>query len=200
MARVVCCPWGATRELLRSRHGALTQGAHSSDCSMSCANRHIAVLSRTLCQALELSVLFRHPTGPHLAAFILPSLGRRCGGLRPPFLCGPSPNCDQTNTRPSAPGSRLHAGSLQSICRVFGDRTCIPYRQVGPKPFARATTAVSVFSRSDAGDTTNRSTRRLRPHSDSMIAGHTIDVQLPRRNARRCVARHRCDPFRVMAE
>jgi len=68
--------------------GRNTRGAHSLDCSMSCANRHAVMLSRTLRQVSDPLVLFRPPTAAHLAPFILPSLGRRsaprrcCSALR----------------------------------------------------------------------------------------------------------------------
>jgi hypothetical protein len=53
--------------------GRNTRGAHSLDCSMSCAKRHAVMLSRTLRQLPDLFVLFCRPTVPHAAAFILPS-------------------------------------------------------------------------------------------------------------------------------
>jgi hypothetical protein len=62
--------------------GRNTRGAHSLDCSMSCAKRHAVMLSRTLRQLSDLFVLFCRPTVPHGAAFILPSLGRRSARRR----------------------------------------------------------------------------------------------------------------------
>jgi hypothetical protein len=63
--------------------GRNTRGAHSLDCSMSCAKRHAVMLSRTLRQLPDLFVLFCRPTVPHAAAFILPSLGRRSAPVVP---------------------------------------------------------------------------------------------------------------------
>jgi hypothetical protein len=63
--------------------GRNARGAHSLDCSMSCANRHAVTLSRTLRQLSDLFVLFCRPTAAHLAPFILPSLGRRSASHRP---------------------------------------------------------------------------------------------------------------------
>src|SRR5712691_4111138 len=61
----------------RSWLGVFARGAHSLDYSMSCANRHAVVFSRASRGVFDLSILFSCPTAPHLAPFILPSLGRR---------------------------------------------------------------------------------------------------------------------------
>jgi hypothetical protein len=63
--------------------GRNTRGAHSLDCSMSCAKPHAVMLSRTLRHVSDLAMLFCRPTVPHAAAFILPSLGRRSALRRP---------------------------------------------------------------------------------------------------------------------
>lgn len=44
-----------------------------------------------------------------------------------PFLRGPSPNCDQTKTQATRPGSSFRADSLQPLCRLFGGRTCVMF-------------------------------------------------------------------------
>ena len=50
-----------------------------------------------------------------------------------------------------APGSRFRAGSLHSICRIFGDHTCVTCRQLDRSEGAGAAAAVSVLCRSSAG-------------------------------------------------
>jgi hypothetical protein len=50
-----------------------------------------------------------------------------------------------------APGSRFRAGSLQSTCRIFGDRTCVTCRQIERSQDAGAAAAVLVLCRSGAG-------------------------------------------------
>jgi hypothetical protein len=142
----------ARRSWLRAlqHSGRNTRGAHSFDCSMSCAKPHAVMLSRTPRQLSDLFVLFCRPTVPHAAAFILPSLGR---GLLPPSLRDPSPNCDRTKEQIKHPGSRFRASSLQSIRRIFGDRRV---RDVSPdqaKPGAGAAAAVpAVCNRAQEGD------------------------------------------------
>jgi len=63
--------------------GVWTRGAQSLECSTCCANWHTVMLSCTLCQASDLFVLFCRPTAPHLAPFILPSLGWQSASRRP---------------------------------------------------------------------------------------------------------------------
>jgi hypothetical protein len=88
----------------------------SLDCSMSCTNWHACrVFSRTSRGVSDLSMLFRRPTAPHLAAFYLAIA--RSAGSSSPFLRGPSPNCDQTKTRPSATG----AGSAHVRCSRYAE-------------------------------------------------------------------------------
>src|SRR5260370_21890165 len=64
------------------------RGARSVGFSKCCVKLQGAVFDRTSLEVLDLSALFIHPTGPHLAPFILPSLGRRspprrsCAALR----------------------------------------------------------------------------------------------------------------------
>jgi hypothetical protein len=95
--------------------GRNTRGAHSLDCSMSCAKRHAVMLSRTLRQVSDLSMLFCRSTAPHLAAFYLAIA--RSAVCAPPILRGPSPNCDQTKTR-----SRISAAhSVQVRCSRHAD-------------------------------------------------------------------------------
>lgn len=78
----------AVRQRRAKRSRSPLRGAHSLDCSTSCANWHAVVLSCTVCQVSDLFVLFRLPTAPHLAAFTLPQGGRgsaprrSCAALR----------------------------------------------------------------------------------------------------------------------
>jgi hypothetical protein len=82
-----------------------TRGAHSFDCSMSCAKRHAVMLSRTLRQVSDLSMLFCRPTAPHLAAFYLAIA--RSAVSSPPFLRDPSTNCDRTKKPDQTPRQRI---------------------------------------------------------------------------------------------
>ena len=132
-----------------------TQGAHSFDCSMSCANRHAVMLSRTLRHVSDLAMLFCRPTVPHAAAFILPSLGRRFGPRRSCAIPRQIAN-GQKQTKHSDRG--FCAGSLQSICRIFGGRTCITCCQIEQSQDAGAAAAVPVVCRSGAG---RRQSRRV---------------------------------------
>src|SRR6516225_2466334 len=50
---------------------------------MSCADEEAVRPTRASPEVLDASQLFRHPTAPHLAAFILPSRGRVAFSLRP---------------------------------------------------------------------------------------------------------------------
>jgi hypothetical protein len=75
-------------------------------------------------------------------------------------------------------GSRFRACSLQSICRVFGDRTCVTCRQVDRSQDAGATAAVLGLCRWGTGRRQAGTHDDCGPQSDLMIA-HTIDVQRP---------------------
>ena len=115
---------------------------------MSYAKRHVVMLSRTLRQVSDLSMLFCRPTAAHLAPFILPSLGWRSASRRSCVVfrqtaIGKKPD--------QAPGSRFRAGSLQSTCRIFGDRTCVTCRQIERSQDAGVAAAVLVLCRSGAG-------------------------------------------------
>jgi len=81
-------------------------------------------------------------------ALILPS---PVGGLRlaVPARCFAKLRSDKNQTKHS--GSRFHAGSLQSICRVCGGRTCVTYREIDRSRDAGAAAAVPVVCRSGAG-------------------------------------------------
>jgi hypothetical protein len=112
-----CCVWGRN-----------ARGAHSLDCSMSCANRYAVMLSRTLRQLSDLFVLFCRPTVPHAAAFILPSLGRRSAPVVPARSFAKL-RSDKNQTKHL--GSRFRAGSLRSLRRLVGGRMCVMCRRVG---------------------------------------------------------------------
>jgi hypothetical protein len=58
-----------------------------------------------------------------LAAFILPSLGRRPAHASP-ALTTLSLNCDLTKTGGGAQAAGC-ADSMQPVCRIFADRTCV---------------------------------------------------------------------------
>ena len=68
------------------------------------------VVCRTSREVLDVPALLPHPTAPHLAAFYL-AIARSSVGS-PPFLRGPSLNCDPKKIRPST----LAGGSAQVHC------------------------------------------------------------------------------------
>jgi hypothetical protein len=78
-----------------------TRGAHSFDCSMSCAKRHAVMLSRTLRHVSDLAMLFCRPTVPHAAAL---AIARSAVGASP-FPRGASPNCDRTKNQTNTPAA-----------------------------------------------------------------------------------------------
>jgi hypothetical protein len=63
-------------------------------------NLHVVVFDRTSREVIELSVLFIHPTGPHLAPFILPSLGRRSASRRSRAVLRQTANGQKTDQAP----------------------------------------------------------------------------------------------------
>jgi hypothetical protein len=69
----------------------------------------------------------------------------------PPFLRGPPPNCDRTKNQTKHPGSRFRAGSLQLICRIFGERTCVRCRQIEQSQTQELRLLCPVVCRSGAG-------------------------------------------------
>jgi hypothetical protein len=104
-----------------------TRGAHSFDCSMSCAKRHAVMLPRTLRHVSDLAMLLCRPTVPHAAAFILPSPGRRsalrrsCAVLR------------QTAIRQKpGPASRQHI-PCRFVAVVMPTLRCTNVRRVSPR-------------------------------------------------------------------
>jgi hypothetical protein len=75
------------------------------------------------------------------------SCHRSVGGLllAVPARCFAKLRSDKNQTK--HPGSRFRAGSLQSICRVCGGRTCIKCREIDRSQDAGAAAAVSVLCR-----------------------------------------------------
>jgi hypothetical protein len=77
------------------------------------------------------------------------------------------------------PGAGFRAGSLQSICRVFGGPHARHVSQIDRSQDAGAVTAVSDLCRWGAGRRRAGAYDDCGPHSDLMVAAHTIDVQRP---------------------
>jgi hypothetical protein len=125
-----------------------TRGAHSLDCSMSCAKRHAVMLSRTLRQVSDLSMLFCRPTAAHLAPFILPSLGRcsaprrSCAALRQIAIRQNSDQAPRQRSRGRVVAVDVVRPRWPQVRRVSPGR---------PRRGAGAAAAVSVLCRSSAG-------------------------------------------------
>ena len=107
---------------------------------MSCANWHTVVLSRTSRCVPDPSALFRQPTGPHLAVFILPTFGRwssprrSCANLRQNAI---------TQTRTKRSGNDFAAVSLQRYAASLVAVTC---NHLSPnRPNSRVGIAATMF-------------------------------------------------------
>jgi hypothetical protein len=93
--------------------------------STRCASSKAVARKWTSRQVAELSAFFSHPTGPHLAAFILPIA--RSAVCASPVPHNSSLSCDLTRTRRSAQA----AVSVQTHCSRYVDslagRTCVMF-------------------------------------------------------------------------
>jgi hypothetical protein len=96
----------------------LPRGARIGAGSKGWTNRQAVELFRTSREVLDVSAFLGHPTAPHLAAFYLALT--RSAVCAPPSLREPAPKCDQTKNQVQHLGSTFRAGSLQSLCRLYG--------------------------------------------------------------------------------
>jgi len=79
------------------------------------------------------------------------SCHRSVGGLLPAVPVRSFAKLRSERKPDQAPGSRFRAGSLQSTCRIFGDRTCVTCRQIERSQDAGAAAMCLVLCRSGAG-------------------------------------------------
>ena len=103
---------------------------------------------RTSCGVSDLSMLFCRPTA---RTSRLLSCHRSVGGLRPAVPARSFAKLRSDKNQTSTRQQIRVAGSLQSICRIFGDRTCVTRRQIERSQDAGAAAAVPVVCRSGAG-------------------------------------------------
>jgi hypothetical protein len=121
---------------------------------MSCAKRHAVMLSRTLRQVSDLSMLFCRSTAAHLAPFILPSLGRPCAILRQTAI-GQNPG--------EAPKQQFQCRLIAAVVPTFGGRTARHVRQIDR---SRDAGAAAADCKSDEGRRQARGSR-----SDVVMSG-----------------------------
>jgi hypothetical protein len=84
---------------------------------------------RTSLQQADSIAFFHSPTGAHLAPLILPWPGRRSAPRRPCAI--PRQTTIQQKLRSTISAAGFAQVSLQSTCRIFGDRTCVMCHQIG---------------------------------------------------------------------
>jgi hypothetical protein len=80
--------WRSSSRIMALR----ARGAHSREAASGCGNWQAVVRNPTSCKVSDVSALFRHPTEPQPAAFILPSCGR--------VPCSPWPHPSNVRQRP----------------------------------------------------------------------------------------------------
>jgi hypothetical protein len=101
------------------------RGVKNPTCSGRYKKSQARVRERTSRLASDLVDLFPLPTGPHIAAFILPQAAGRLV-LVDAAVTFAKVRSDKKQIKHH--GSRFGACLLQSICRLFGDGRCITSR------------------------------------------------------------------------